>query len=64
MLYFTNFDNFCREVINHPGYQESPFLAMVESHLIRSETIETDLISSEPELDKDATEVLEEKFNV
>lgn len=50
--------------MNHPGYQESPFWAMVESHLIRSETIETDLVSNEPDLDKDATEVLEEKFNM
>lgn len=49
-----------KEVMNHPGYSESPFLAMVESQLLKSETIETDLVRDN--IDKDVHEDIDEKI--
>lgn len=48
--------------MHHPEYINSPFLAMVDSHLLTTETIETSLVP-EGELDKDAVEDLEEKLD-
>lgn len=50
-----------REFINHPDYESSPFISMIDSHLIKSETIESDMVI-EGELDRETIEELEEKF--
>lgn len=50
-----------REFINHPHYASSPFLGMVDSLLIKTETVDTDLVN-DGELEKETVEELEEKF--
>lgn len=49
------------EFVNLPSYAYSPFVGMIESHLVKTETIESDLVT-EGELEKDTIEELEEKF--
>lgn len=45
--------------MNHPGYSGSPFLAMVESQLLKSETIESDLVTDNVDLDKESDDKIE-----
>lgn len=33
-------------MIEHPKFQDSPFVALVEASLIKTETIESDLVSN------------------
>lgn len=63
MEYFfckTNF-YFRREFTNHPNYANSQFLGLIDAHLIRSQTIDSDMVV-EGELDSETVEELEEKF--
>lgn len=46
---------------NHPAYQESSFLGMVQSELMQSETVETDI--ADIEFDSKLLEDFEEKLS-
>lgn len=46
-----------REIVNSQGYSESPFFAMIENELLRSETIESSMV--DPNLTKSIEDDIE-----
>ncbi|RZC34516.1 hypothetical protein BDFB_001531 [Asbolus verrucosus] len=49
-----------KEMITHPEYQKSHFMAIIESQLIKTETIESSL---DDQLEKNIVEAIEDKFD-